>query len=340
MTLPRAATGNRVYRKSILRHSSSLNPQDSEAGPSSLEIPLTSTPKESRRSSARRPARYASEPSIGQIPETPLKNKGKRKAEDLDLTPSDHRTALQHTTFVIPSDHRRTHRQSEPSRIAPSAYQHKRVRLSSQSPAPTPSHSRPGSSLQQANPNVTDSPSYRLSTPPSPAVRAMSRATSTRSMQPSVVGPAKTPSLSDSRRERRRSVSEVSFPIGAIVSPQPPSISRSSTYHMRDPRRPPRIHSTSWIPHFKSEDEEASSIHAWLFYISFILFPLWWVAALLPIPRTRHVGGSDTEKAVPLDDPQIEHDARSWRFRCRIMAGISFLTYIPFIVLVAVFAPR
>lgn len=107
MTLPRAATGNRVYRKSILRHSSSLNPQDSEAGPSSLETPFTSTPKESRRSSARRPARYASEPSIGQIPETPLKNKGKRKAEDLDLTPPDRRSALQHTTFVIPSDHRR-----------------------------------------------------------------------------------------------------------------------------------------------------------------------------------------------------------------------------------------
>ncbi|KAI0088596.1 hypothetical protein BDY19DRAFT_890794 [Irpex rosettiformis] len=338
VTLPRASIGSRVYRKSILRHSSSLNPQDSDTGPSSLDNALTSTPKESRRSSARRPARYASEPSISQIPETPTKNKGKRKAEDLDLTPPDNR--ISHTTFVIPPGHRRTHLQSEPSR-APITYQHKRVRLSSQSPASTPSHSRPGS-LQHAAPSFTDSPLYRLSNPPpSPAIRAISRATSTRSMQPSAVATSNpAPSLTDSRRERRRSVSEISFPIGAIVSPQPPSISRSSAYHMRDPRRPPRTHSTPWTPHLKSVDDEASPIHAWLFYVSFILFPLWWIASFLPIPRTRVVGGSDTEKAVPLDDPQIEHDARTWRFRCRIMAGISFLTYIPFIVLVAVFASR
>lgn len=74
-----------------------------------------------------------------------------------------------------------------------------------------------------------------------------------------------------------------------------------------------------------------------------------------PIPQTRHVGGTDTEKAVTLDDPQVEYgmfdtinllwfvltrfvDACSWRFRCRIMAGVAFLTYIPFIVLVAIFA--
>ncbi len=48
---------------------------------------------------------------------------------------------------------------------------------------------------------------------------------------------------------------------------------------------------------------------------------------------------------LPLDDPQIEFgmcvrcvcwaqgvciDARSWRFRCRVMAGISLATYVPF----------
>lgn len=31
-------------------------------------------------------------------------------------------------------------------------------------------------------------------------------------------------------------------------------------------------------------------------------------------------------------------DARSWRFRCRVMAGISLFTYVPFIVCVAIFA--
>ena len=33
-------------------------------------------------------------------------------------------------------------------------------------------------------------------------------------------------------------------------------------------------------------------------------------------------------------------DARSWRFRCRVMSVISLFTYIPFIVLVAIFVPR
>ena len=36
----------------------------------------------------------------------------------------------------------------------------------------------------------------------------------------------------------------------------------------------------------------------------------------------------------------VATDARSWRFRCRVMSAISLFTYIPFIVLVAVFVPR
>lgn len=31
-------------------------------------------------------------------------------------------------------------------------------------------------------------------------------------------------------------------------------------------------------------------------------------------------------------------DAKSWRTRCRVMAGVSLLTYVPFIVLVVIFA--
>jgi hypothetical protein len=95
-----------------------------------------------------------------------------------------------------------------------------------------------------------------------------------------------------------------------------------------------------------------------MFYIALVLFPLWWIAAVWRVPKTRVVGGTDTEKAVPLDDPQIEFgefifsrsralfwrvsststDARSWRFRCRVMAAISLVTYVPFIVCVAIFA--
>ncbi|KAJ7063007.1 hypothetical protein B0H15DRAFT_1028158 [Mycena belliarum] len=40
------------------------------------------------------------------------------------------------------------------------------------------------------------------------------------------------------------------------------------------------------------------------------------------------------------DDVQREYDARTWRTRCRVMAGVSVVTYVPFIVLVAVFVPR
>ena len=103
-----------------------------------------------------------------------------------------------------------------------------------------------------------------------------------------------------------------------------------------------------------------SPLHSWLFFIGFILFPLWWIATFLPIPRTRRLGGTDAEKGVTLDDPQVEHgkrcqflleplvdqtfllffvpDAKSWRIRCRFMAVVSLVTYIPFIVLVAVYA--
>jgi len=102
-----------------------------------------------------------------------------------------------------------------------------------------------------------------------------------------------------------------------------------------------------------------SPLHAWLFFIGFIVFPLWWAAGFfIPIPRTRRLEGNDTEKGVVLDDPQVEHgqsyfiplygsvedadmstiDAKSWRTRCRIMAVVSVFTYIPFIVLAAVFA--
>ncbi len=52
--------------------------------------------------------------------ETPLNHKGKRKAEDVDLTPPDQRTG-HHTTFVIPTDAR-----SESSRFPSFAHAHVR----------------------------------------------------------------------------------------------------------------------------------------------------------------------------------------------------------------------
>lgn len=169
------------------------------------------------------------------------------------------------------------------------------------------------------------------------------------------------------RAPSRRSLSQASIPISALVSPHAPSVSHSGKFHMRDPRKPPPVQGTPWTLGFPTHCQEGESrwalqswvarggspLHAWLFFIGFIVFPLWWVAAFLTIPRTRRLGGSDTEKGVVLDDPQVEHgmlsfypqtqdlclqlDAKSWRFRCRAMALVSLITYVPFIVLIVIF---
>lgn len=129
-------------------------------------------------------------------------------------------------------------------------------------------------------------------------------------------------SSSQQRAPSRRSLSQASIPISALISPHAPSISRLSTFHMRDPRKPNPIQSTPWSLSFPSAgqaDESrwswrgwvergGSPLHAWVFFIGFILFPLWWAAALfIPIPKTRRL--EDTEKGVILDDPQVEHGA-------------------------------
>lgn len=134
-------------------------------------------------------------------------------------------------------------------------------------------------------------------------------------------------------------MSQASIPISALVSPHAPSIVPSGTFHMRDPRRPPKkLAETPWTLYFRGEDEPGSPVHAWCFFLGFALFPVWWIAALfLRTPRTRIVGD---EKGVSLDDPQIEHDAKAWRFRCRVMSVVSLFTYIPFIILVVFFVRR
>jgi hypothetical protein len=51
-----------------------------------------------------------------------------------------------------------------------------------------------------------------------------------------------------------------------------------------------------------------SPIPAWLFFIGFMVFPLWWIGGfLVSIPRTRKLGEGGNEKGVILDDPQVEH---------------------------------
>jgi hypothetical protein len=97
--------------------------------------------------------------------------------------------------------------------------------------------------------------------------------------------------------------------ISVLVTPHAPSIGRtSSAYHMRDPRHPPQRIETGWALRFRTV-EEGSPVYAWLFYLALVFFPLWWLGAVWRMPQTWLVGGTDTEKAVPLDDPQIEFGA-------------------------------
>ncbi|KAI0298148.1 hypothetical protein B0F90DRAFT_1632918 [Multifurca ochricompacta] len=262
-------------------------------------------------------------------PQTPVSSpgrseivKGKRKADDVDTTPPDSKKA----TFAVPLPLPASQREHASS-LAPSSYHNKRARLSGPSPPPPPL-------------NASNTGTY-----PS---RASSRLALTRAPSSTRSAPAHTTTgigtgspENASERERRLSLSQRSIPISALVTPHAPSIGLTSpAYHMRDPRRPPRHMETGWALRFRTKEEEGSPVQAWFFYVALVLFPLWWIGAVWRVPKTRVVGGTDTEKAVPLDDPQIEFDARSWRFRCRVMAVISLFTYIPFIVCIAIFAGR
>ncbi|KAJ7243789.1 hypothetical protein C8J57DRAFT_1525536 [Mycena rebaudengoi] len=171
----------------------------------------------------------------------------------------------------------------------------------------------------------------------------------------SASGAASPPRVPPRAHSRTASYASSSLPLSALVSPHAPSVARSAggtAYYMRDPRRPPRLQPTRWALHMGTAADGGSPVHAWLFFIGFVLFPIWWAAGFLRVPHTRRLdaeGGAEKGKGkekggekgqVVLDDPQVEFDARSWRKRCRIMAGVSLVTYVPFIVLVVIFARR
>ena len=66
---------------------------------------------------------------------------------------------------------------------------------------------------------------------------------------------------------------------------------------------------TGWALCFRTVDDGDSPVHGWLFYLTLVLFPLWLLGAMWRVSQTRVVGGTDTEKAVPLDDSHIEFGA-------------------------------
>ena len=194
-----------------------------------------------------------------------------------------------------------------PDLHAPSSFRAKRARLSTTSYSPGPSPSRPDTSL-----NATNTGTWTSNT--SSKIRSLARQQSVTKPPSSKTNSYRSDMPSDRIRsyERTRSMSQLShtsIPVSALVSPRAPSVSKSltSAYHMRDPRRPPRVQPTPWSLRLKTEDEDGSPIHAWFFFLGFIFFPLWWFASVWRIPQTRSVGGSEVEKAVTLDDPQVEH---------------------------------
>jgi hypothetical protein len=187
----------------------------------------------------------------------------------------------------------------------------------------TPSRSStPGTASDKDSPESRASSSQAPITPPprAPSRARLNRASvqasvrSARSARTDGKGEPGSPTRSVAHRASGSHLSAVStIPVRALVTPHAPSISRSthgsSRYHMRDPRRP-QTRPTGWVPRpRRSKDDVGSPVHAWLFYAGFLFFPIWWFAALLGVPTTRTVGGSDTEKAVFVDDPQIEHGA-------------------------------
>ncbi|KAH6912583.1 hypothetical protein BKA70DRAFT_1218753 [Coprinopsis sp. MPI-PUGE-AT-0042] len=276
---------------------------------------------------------------------------GKRKAEDAGVegvTPPREPRA----TFAPEP---RTHRASATSTSshAPVSYHRsKRARISLSSD----SISKAGhASLLGESPNAKSTGSWSSRS----SMRQGSQSQNPRSSRPPSTRPPSSrdahgnpPSHTPRRSASRRSISNHSIPVSAYLSPHAPSVTPSGTFHMRDPRKPPRLQDTPWTLSVPTGDDTeqnrwsskgwvergGSPMHAWLFFIGFAIFPLWWVAGwIIPIPRTRRLEGGDAEKGVILDDPQVEHDYKSWRRRCRIMGGVAFITYIPFIILIAIF---
>ncbi|KAF9264865.1 hypothetical protein L218DRAFT_986842, partial [Marasmius fiardii PR-910] len=307
-------------------------------------------------------------------PQTPSQSKGKRKADEVEPggnTPPEARK--QKATFANDPRPHRISGASGSSSQAPSSYTRKRARLSAppnsvlMMPAvgegsPTRPDSRPPSrNDSQRHGSNTGSWSRGSRTGGVAPHRTQSRASQGSqhhgNKAPLGVPGQSTHATSSRAPSRRGSISQASIPISALISPHAPSIStngRATTFHMRDPRKPPRIQSTPWSLSFpqvgygekldfldrlkiwslgRNGDEESqrepnvqlvgwtesggSPLHAWLFFIGFILFPVWWVAAILGIPKTRRIGGGQEDKKMTLDDPQVEHDAMSWRRRCR-----------------------
>ncbi|KAF8527000.1 hypothetical protein BU17DRAFT_82519 [Hysterangium stoloniferum] len=219
------------------------------------------------------------------------------------------------TKSILLTRNESSNRPSDASHAPSSFRQPKRIRLS------TPPHDQ---SLRSISPHQTP-PGSPISRPPS--------------------------SFRTSPNVNPRSSSQSSIPFRAIISPKPPSIDRRSVYHMRDPDLPPpQRQSSQWTGGARKLGEDGRRmfpLQGWAFIVGFLFFPLWWLAAILPVRLGwgRRVGSQDgkgvwTEEELALRET-LEYDvAYAWRKRCRIMSFLGLFVYVPIIVLLAVFVPR
>ncbi|XP_006462445.1 hypothetical protein AGABI2DRAFT_119302 [Agaricus bisporus var. bisporus H97] len=315
---------------------------------------------------------------VPQVKKSHSSGSGKRKAEEVEIEssgttskeqqratfapePRTHRTSAASTA---PSSYRRKRaRLSLPSE--PPSRPSSRSAMGTVSESPNAKTTGSCSSKRSFRASVNDSPRRNSKHATGHArsnsfTRSVSRQSnaqaSTSSYIPGSVGSGGGPY--NLHAPSRPSLSQASIPISALISPHAPSVTSGMSrgkYHMRDPRKPAPVQRTPWSLAFPLEVQRGESrwelkswverggspLHAWFFFLGFVAFPMWWVASFVGVPRTRRLAAGNAgnaEKGVVLDDPQVEYDARSWRNRCRVMAVISIVTYIPFIVCVIIFA--
>jgi len=129
---------------------------------------------------------------------------------------------------------------------------------------------------------------------------------------------------------------------------------------MRDPGRAPRrvgwgIEKGKQRQDGEKKSSTSTSMPVILFYAGFLLPFLWWIGGFFtqyrsPFPSSSSSAdkgkqSADVEKGKwdkrEADEARNQETAfKTWRNRCRFMALVSLITYLPLVVLLAVFIPR
>ncbi|CAE6426516.1 unnamed protein product [Rhizoctonia solani] len=134
--------------------------------------------------------------------------------------------------------------------------------------------------------------------------------------------------------------------ISSIPRPKSRASARSNATGGRSNATGARSNKTSGSLRGPQRWHDRLPLQGWCFLVGFLVPFVWWYAAFARAERGYFGGGiwrRDVESQwegvrtdVHRDDGRI--DAHTWRFRCRLMAVVSIVVYVPVIVLAAVFA--